>query len=65
MELDEFYPAHLAKSVSKQTALPAVRDQDWLEAERERKDQAVRLGKVIFESMGSCLTNATKKVGAG
>jgi hypothetical protein len=61
-----FTAAHPAESVSKETALPAVRDQDWLEAEREiHKDQAVGSWKVLFESMGSCLTNATKKVGAG
>jgi hypothetical protein len=41
-----FTPVHLAKSVSKETALPAIRDQDWLEAKRKiRKDQALRLGK--------------------
>jgi hypothetical protein len=44
-----FTPAHPAESVSKETALPAVRDQDWLEAEREiRKDQAVGSGKYFL-----------------
>jgi hypothetical protein len=42
-----FTPAYLAKSVSKETGLPAIRDQDWLE---ERKNFDADLDELKHET---------------